>query len=65
ALGTVAEKYISFDLDGKPVLRNICLMAGLGIGRNGSIEYYLSEKKTENDAKGIAPFLMAYNELIR
>lgn len=65
ALETVAEKYISFDLDGKPVLRNICLMAGLGIGRNGSIEYYLSEKKTENDAKGIAPFLMAYNELIR
>lgn len=65
ALSAVSEKFIFHDSSGVPVLRNICLMAGLGSGRDGSAEYYLSEKIVENDAKGIAPFLMACNELIR
>ena len=63
ALCTVTDKYITSDSQGIPVLGNICLMAGLGPGRDGSAEYYLSEKIVENDAKGIAPFLMACNEL--
>lgn len=65
-LSAVAENYI--DLSGEvPVLKNICLMAGLGgeKRRNGRAEYYLSEPIVENDAKGIAPFLMAYTELKR
>ncbi|MBQ8123407.1 MAG: glycoside hydrolase family 88 protein [Ruminococcus sp.] len=67
ALLAVTEKFISFEEGQTPVLRNICLMGGLGgaQGRDGSAGYYLSEKIVENDAKGIAPFLMAACELSR
>ena len=67
ALAAVNEGYISMNGSGTPVLRNVCLMAGLGgaAGRDGSAEYYLSEPKVENDAKGIAPYLMAYAEIIK
>ncbi len=51
------------------VLGNICLVAGLGPNdnrrRNGTYEYYISEPVVENDAKGVAPFIMAYVELKR
>ena len=62
-----AGGYISSNCDDVPVLGNICLMGGLGGSQNrdGSAEYYLSEKIVENDAKGIAPFLMAYTEMLR
>lgn len=66
AFEAVAGDYT--DIDGEvPVLRNICLMAGLGGEpfRDGSAEYYLSERVVENDAKGIAPYLMAYAEYIK
>ncbi|MBR1823008.1 MAG: glycoside hydrolase family 88 protein [Ruminococcus sp.] len=65
AFFAVADSFI--EEQDVPVLKNICLMAGLGgaNNRDGSAEYYLSERRTENDAKGIAPYLMAYNELIR
>lgn len=50
-------------------LEGICLSAGLGPNdkpyRDGSCEYYLSEPIVKNDAKGIAPFIMAYIELKR
>ena len=67
AFGAVSDKYIGFSSEGIPVLKNICLMAGLGgvPFRDGSAAYYLSEPMVENDAKGIAPYLMAYSELIR
>jgi len=59
--------------DGVPVLRDICLVAGLGVypgkgdykERDGTYEYYISEPKVNNDAKGVAPFLMAYAEVLR
>lgn len=63
ALSSTAENFISIGTDGIPVLRNICLVGGLGKDRSGSCEYYLNERITENDGKGIAPFLMAYSEL--
>lgn len=65
ALLTVTEKYIDRSGD-VPVLQNICLMGGLGgaNSRDGSAEYYLSERVVENEAKGIAPYLMATAELI-
>ena len=49
------------------MLRNICLMGGLGgaNNRDGSAEYYLSERIVENEAKGIAPYLMETAELIQ
>jgi unsaturated rhamnogalacturonyl hydrolase len=64
AFDAVSEGYINFGPDGMPVLGNICLMAGLGGEpfRDGSAGYYLSEQIVENDAKGIAPYLMAYAE---
>ena len=50
-------------------LGGICLVAGLGPAgntrRNGSFEYYISEPIVENDAKGVAPLLMCYSEILR
>lgn len=66
-LSAVMENYIAINDSNTPILKNICLVAGLGgsLSRDGSAEYYLSEPITENDAKGIAPLLMAYTELKR
>ena len=50
-------------------LGGICLVAGLGpadnLRRDGSYEYYISEPVVKNDAKGVAPFVMCYTEVIR
>lgn len=56
--GIVKEK---LDED-KNELTDICWVAGLGPGeqRDGSVEYYLSEKRVSNDSKGVGPFMMAY-----
>ena len=55
--------------DGMPELQNICLVAGLGPDKNrrrdGSYEYYISEPIVVNDAKGAAPFVMCYTEMLR
>lgn len=66
ALLTVTEKYTDRSGD-TPVMKNICLMGGLGgaNNRDGSAEYYLNEKIVENEAKGIAPYLMAAAELMK
>lgn len=66
ALQAVTEKYIDKSGD-IPILRNICLMGGLGgiNNRDGSAEYYLSERIVENEAKGIAPYLMAAYEITK
>jgi len=55
------------------VLKDICLVAGLGGMpgkgdyelRDGTYEYYISEPKVDNDAKGVAPFLLAFTEFYR
>lgn len=67
ALTAVSRYHIKVDEDGIPYLGNICLMAGLGgaAARDGSVGYYLSEQTVVNDGKGIAPYLMAYSELLR
>ncbi len=56
--------------DGEDVeLGGICLVAGLGPAdnprRDGSYAYYISEPVVKNDAKGVAPFVMCYTEVIR
>jgi len=66
SLDAVMKDYIFFK-NGIPILKNICLVAGLG-GKNyrdGSEKYYLSEPVIRNDAKGIAPFIMAYTEYVK
>lgn len=54
--------------EGKLNLGNICLVAGLGPENNrrrdGTFEYYVSEPIVENDAKGVAPFIMCFVELL-
>lgn len=64
AFSAVTDRFIDIGEDGIPVLRNICLMGGLGgdSGRDGTAGYYLHERVVDNDAKGIAPYIMAYTE---
>ncbi len=63
----VCEKKLRESEDGIVRLQDICHVAGLGPGekRNGSVEYYLSEPISADDAKGVGPFLMAYAEYLR
>lgn len=57
--------------DGALHLKDICQMAGLGPGpdnnpaRDGSIEYYLSEKIVEDDPKGVGPLMLAYGQYLQ
>ena len=63
----ICDRYLT-ETDGKLNLGGICLVAGLGPENNrrrdGTYEYYISEPIVENDAKGLAPFLMCYTELL-
>ena len=65
----IMEKYLTFTEDGELDLGGICLVAGLGPEanrrRDGSYEYYISEPVVKNDAKGVAPFVLAYTEIKR
>ena len=59
-----------FRAEGEDVeLGGICLVAGLGPAddrrRDGSYGYYISEPVVKNDAKGVAPLVMCYTEVIR
>ena len=60
----ICEKYLK-EKKGSLVLGGTCLVAGLGgkQRRSGTAEYYLSEPVVENEAKGIAPFILAYLNL--
>ncbi len=59
------------EVDGKLQLGNICLVSGLGDGmgnfkfRSGTFDYYMSEPIVQNDAKGVAPLVLAYTEVLR
>ena len=65
---SICDRYLT-EAGGKLNLGGICLVAGLGPENNrrrdGTYEYYISEPIVENDAKGLAPFLMTYTELIQ
>ena len=64
----IVERYLSFN-GNELNLGGICLVAGLGPEdnrrRDGTYEYYISEPVVENDAKGVAPFLLCYTEIKR
>lgn len=51
--------------DGLPVLTNVCGACGLGGNpyREGDYNYYVSEKRIDNDQKGMAPLILAAIEL--
>jgi len=64
----IVEKYLDFEGDDIH-LSGICLVAGLGPQndrrRDGTYAYYISEPIVKNDAKGVAPFVMCYTEVLR
>jgi unsaturated rhamnogalacturonyl hydrolase len=51
--------------DGTISLDQICEVAGLGFGRDGSYDYYMSEAVVRNDPKGTGPFILAGLEVAR
>lgn len=65
----ICNKYLKISPEGGLNLGGICLVAGLGpdgnLRRNGKYEYYISEPIVENDAKGVAPFVLCYTEIMR
>lgn len=62
----ICGKYLS-EQDGKLQLDGICLVAGLGNKemREGTFDYYMGEPVVKNEAKGIAPLILAYIELLK
>jgi unsaturated rhamnogalacturonyl hydrolase len=62
----ITNRYLSKNEEGLPRLGGICLVAGLGgkDRRDGSLEYYFGEPVVENDAKGTAPLLLLYTEIL-
>lgn len=61
------EHFIHEDEDGGLTMTSI--VGGCGLGgdpyRDGSYEYYTTEKQVDNDPKGVAPFILAALELDR
>lgn len=69
AFDGIIETYVTEE-DGEVLLGGICKSAGLGrhpelgVIRDGSYEYYTTgEPIVTNNGHGVAPFLMAYNEI--
>lgn len=63
----IIKELITVNQDGEVVMHNICGGCGLGGDpyRDGSYEYYINEKRVDNDTKGVAPFILAAIELDR
>lgn len=61
----IVKNFVQVKEDGLIDLVNICGSCGLGGNpyRDGSYEYYVTEKIVTNDSKGVAPFIMAAVEL--
>ena len=53
--------------DGTITITDVCAVAGLGGNpyRDGSYEYYVNERKKDNDPKATGPFILAALELNR
>ncbi len=63
----ITKELITEDKNGMLTMHNICGGCGLGGNpyRDGSYEYYINEKRVDNDPKGVAPFILAAIELDR
>lgn len=61
----IVDILIVEDENGNLILKSVCGGCGLGGNpyRDGSYEYYITEKVVDNDSKGVAPFIMAAIEL--
>lgn len=56
--GLISEFVLVHD-NGEISMTNQCYVAGLGFGRDGSYQYYMSEPVWQNDPKGTGPFILA------
>lgn len=69
AFDGICKKYLSEE-DGELQLGGICLVAGLGNSkgkhemREGTFDYYMKEPVVKNEAKGVAPLILAYVEIL-
>lgn len=63
----IIQELITTDKNGNLVLKNVCGGCGLGGNpyRDGSYNYYITERIVPNDSKGVAPFILAAIELDR
>ncbi|HZG69688.1 MAG TPA: glycoside hydrolase family 88 protein [Herpetosiphonaceae bacterium] len=61
----IERNLITVDAQGLVSLHGICSVAGLGGEpyRDGSFEYYVSEKQVSNDYKGVGPLILAALEV--
>src|SRR5437870_10399071 len=61
----ILHQFVETKADGRVDFKGTVGVSGLGGNpyRDGSYEYYLSEKVVTNDAKGVGAFLMAANEM--
>lgn len=61
----ICKKYLSEE-NGELQLDGICLVAGLGNKemREGTFDYYMREPVVKNEAKGVAPLILAYIETL-
>jgi len=65
----ICKKYLSEE-NGELQLGGICLVAGLGNSkgkhemREGTFDYYMKEPVVKNEAKGVAPLILAYVEIL-
>jgi unsaturated rhamnogalacturonyl hydrolase len=64
----ILDRLMVIRKDGGTVITPVCAVAGLGGDpyRDGSYEYYINEKRRENDPKAAGPFILAsllYEEL--
>ncbi len=59
------NQFASVHADGKISMTNQCLVAGLGFGRDGSYDYYMTEPVVANDPKGNVPFILAGVEIFK
>lgn len=65
AFNGICDTYLSEE-NGELQLGGICLVAGLGNKemREGTFEYYMREPIVKNEAKGVAPLILAYIEIM-
>ena len=63
----ILKNFIEVDKDGSIQIHQACSVAGLGGEpyRDGSFEYYISEKIRSNDPKAVGPFILASLEFER
>ncbi|WP_304344000.1 glycoside hydrolase family 105 protein [Chryseobacterium koreense] len=67
AFDGLVHELVKVSPEGYVTLTNVCAVAGLGGNpfRDGSFEYYVNEKKKDNDPKGTGPFILAALQLDR